>query len=438
MMHEVKMRKSILMLLMMLPILVKAPFAQIQAGFGDELVQMPFHIDYAAFADTLKGNIRLEVYYKVFSSALTFEKRAEKFEAAYEMAIIVNRKGKQVTGTTRSGDIFADDYETTLSRQDFIIDVVEFDLQPDDYELVGILTDSFSEDKREEKKDLKLRKFGRKKPFLSALEFVREADFAEGNSKFKKDGMTVIPSVSRVYGYDEPEVLVYYQIYNDREYEGDYLVTYEVMSDHDQILSDTALFTGQGAVTGRLERFETGALLPGKYDLLVKVGSPGHDWELSAEGRFIFEWSALAIVKNDYKTAVDQLRYIASKDQIDKLTEAPDDKHIEAWENFWKSMDPSPGTPENELRDEYYRRIRYADLNFGIFGRNGWKTDMGMVYITYGPPDEIERHPFDIDRKPYQVWYYYERELRFVFVDFNGYGEYELQYPYDGDIRRLR
>lgn len=431
------MRNSIPTIVLFL-MMANVPSAQNRAGFGDELIQMPFHLDYAAFADTATGDIRLEVYYKVFSSALTFEKRAEKFKAAYDMAVIVNRKGKQVTGTTRSGDIFADDYETTLSRQDFIIDVVVFNLQPDDFELVGILTDSFSGDKREEKKDLKLRKFGRNRPFMSGLEFVREAEFATGNSKFKKDEMTIIPSVSRVYGYDEPEVLVYYQIYSGDESTGDYLATYTIKKDDEQVLADTALFTGRGEVTSRIERFDTGALLPGKYDLLVKIESPGSDWELSGEGRFIFEWSALAIVKNDFETAVDQLRYIASKAQIEKISSAPKDKHIEAWNDFWNSIDPSPGTLENELRDEYYRRIRYADLNFGVFGRNGWKSDMGMVYITYGPPDEVERHPFDIDSKPYQIWYYFEQKLRFLFVDYNGYGEYELQYPYDGDIRRLR
>lgn len=439
--HKMKSEDKLRRLIATLPlllVLIKAAPAQESAGFGDELIQLPFHIDYAAFADTLNDNIHLEVYYKVFSSALTFEKRAEKFKAAYEMAVIVNKKGKQVTGTTRSGDIFADDYETTLSRKDFIIDEVVFDLQPDDYELVGILTDSFSGDKRESKMDLSLKKFGRKRPFVSGLEFVREAEFDEGNSKFDKDGMIVIPSVSRVYGYDEPEVQVYYQIYNQQEFQGDYLVTYAIMKDDDRVLVDTALFTARGRVTGRLDRFQTGDLLPGKYDLAMKIQSPGHDWELLTDGRFIFEWSALAIVKNDYKTAVDQLRYIASKEQIDELSGAPQDKHLEAWKRFWESLDPSPGTPENELKEEYYRRVRYADLNFGIFGRNGWKTDMGMVYITYGPPDEVERHPFDIDRKPYQIWYYYEQKLRFVFVDYNGYGEYELQYPYDGDIRRLR
>ena len=108
------------------------------------------------------------------------------------------------------------------------------------------------------------------------------------------------------------------------------------------------------------------------------------------------------------------------------------------WNEFWKARDRSPNTTENEIKTEYYRRLRYADVNYGVFGRDGWKSDFGMVYITYGPPSEIERHPFDRDSKPYQVWYYYERKLRFLFVDHNGYGEYELQYPYDGDIRKLR
>ena len=60
-------------------------------------------------------------------------------------------------------------------------------------------------------------------------------------------------------------------------------------------------------------------------------------------------------------------------------------------EQFWLRRDPTPGTPENEFREEHYRRIAYTNQHFAS-RIPGWKTDRGRIYITYGPPDEIEDH----------------------------------------------
>lgn len=146
----------------------------------------------------------------------------------------------------------------------------------------------------------------------------------------------------------------------------------------------------------------------------------------------------LTMVRNDYDTAVEQLRYVAAESEVKALRAAEgEQERIREWSKFWKARDPTPGTPENELRDEYYGRIRYATMTFSYLGKEGWRTDFGMVYVTYGPPDEIDRHPFDLDSPAYQVWYYYRLKRKFVFVD-AGYGEYQLQYPYDGDLRKYR
>jgi GWxTD domain-containing protein len=62
-------------------------------------------------------------------------------------------------------------------------------------------------------------------------------------------------------------------------------------------------------------------------------------------------------------------------------------------EQFWKRRDPTPETPENEFKDEHYRRIAWANLRFPTAqGKAGWKTDRGRIYIVYGPPDEIDDH----------------------------------------------
>jgi GWxTD domain-containing protein len=59
---------------------------------------------------------------------------------------------------------------------------------------------------------------------------------------------------------------------------------------------------------------------------------------------------------------------------------------------FWLRRDPTPDTEENEFREEHYRRIAYANQQFASTVP-GWKTDRGMIYIKYGPPDEREEHP---------------------------------------------
>ncbi|MGH9666407.1 MAG: M56 family metallopeptidase [Bryobacteraceae bacterium] len=61
-------------------------------------------------------------------------------------------------------------------------------------------------------------------------------------------------------------------------------------------------------------------------------------------------------------------------------------------ERFWRKRNPS-GAPENRFKEEHYRRISYVNAHYARFGMPGWKTDLGRIYIVYGPPDEIEAHP---------------------------------------------
>jgi GWxTD domain len=67
------------------------------------------------------------------------------------------------------------------------------------------------------------------------------------------------------------------------------------------------------------------------------------------------------------------------------------------------------GTPENEFKDEHYRRIAYANLHFPTAtGKAGWKTDRGRIYIRFGPPDEIDDHATGdiVATIPYIDWTY--------------------------------
>ena len=69
-----------------------------------------------------------------------------------------------------------------------------------------------------------------------------------------------------------------------------------------------------------------------------------------------------------------------------------DEEREQFIEQFWLRRDPTPDSVENEFKEEHYRRIAYANEHYAS-GIPGWKTDRGRIYITFGPPDEIESHP---------------------------------------------
>lgn len=60
---------------------------------------------------------------------------------------------------------------------------------------------------------------------------------------------------------------------------------------------------------------------------------------------------------------------------------------------FWKARDPKPETPENEFREEFEKRIAFADAHFTDGELRGSLTDRGVVFLLLGPPTYIGRKP---------------------------------------------
>jgi GWxTD domain-containing protein len=76
-------------------------------------------------------------------------------------------------------------------------------------------------------------------------------------------------------------------------------------------------------------------------------------------------------------------------------------------ERFWKVRNPDPTAPSNTVEVEHYRRLAYANEQFGFRGaNNGWRTDRGMVYITLGPPKQIARYPNTKYLRQMEIWFY--------------------------------
>jgi len=89
----------------------------------------------------------------------------------------------------------------------------------------------------------------------------------------------------------------------------------------------------------------------------------------------------------------EDVSYIITDEERSAFKRLQTDEEREQFiEQFWLRRDPTPDTFENEFREEHYRRIAYANEHYAS-GIPGWKTDRGRIYITFGPPDEIDSHP---------------------------------------------
>ncbi len=126
------------------------------------------------------------------------------------------------------------------------------------------------------------------------------------------------------------------------------------------------------------------------------------------------------------KQFLSEVRYIITKQEKKVFSSLGAAERAQFIEDFWKKRDPSPSTDENEYRDEYYRRIDYANRVFRE-GSSGWLTDRGRAYILLGDPERRNAYPsgYTFYDRPMEIWYY--RYFTLIFIDYTFTGIYKLE-----------
>lgn len=144
--------------------------------------------------------------------------------------------------------------------------------------------------------------------------------------------------------------------------------------------------------------------------------------------------SAYAKLSPYVKWLNEDVVYIITDEERARFQKLTTDEEREKFiAQFWERRNPKPGADpngENEFLKEHYRRIGYANQRYGTAsGRPGWQTDLGHVYIVYGPSDQIETHPNGGTQ--IEVWTYRHLEgigdnASITFIDAIGTGDYRL------------
>ncbi len=416
-----------------------------------------FDLDWAAFRAS-EDSIRIECYYKIVNPRLSYIRRtmkhsdarmgsqpatsdtggsAEYYVAAYEInAILASDRDPQSASVSARENYALPTFEETRNPSGYLVNILTMTVLPDEYELSVTLTDRVSSSSYTRKATLELRDaHGDKWPVGGPMFFDPTADVS-GVARFERNGMHLVPSVTRAFAASKDRIAMYLEVYRDAAPDATFLEITAEQRFGDKKQVDTIPVTSADPLIPVVYRSPLAGFKTGEALLTLQLrAASGKAMREPVHVPFWVDWSMAGLVEENWEEAVDMLVHIATHEDLKTLRATPPEGRVAAFAAFWKSKDPTPQTDDNEWQDEYYRRVRHADLHFTTSFRRGWRSDYGTVYVKYGEPDEIERHPFERESKPYQLWYYYAQRRRFLFVDANGNGEYALQYPYDGIVR---
>ena len=399
------------------------------------------------------GAPQLEIYTSIPYSNLRFLSRTEGFEARYTVSVEVHRLDaegqRQGLVATRSWEreVTVPTYDATQDGETYDRATQALAIDPGRYGVEVQLEDAASRRSFVREAGVRVDGYTRGVALGDLLLLDR---YDEGGRLF--------PNVGGVVRTDQEVFTVYYEIYAQEP--ADLRVTYVAteegryrerpsfrallgLSEREQTELGTPLVlseplsvqAGRNPATLRLETEQFGV---GDYVLSLRLETP--DGQLVAETAkpFSVRWMGLEGQIRDIDQAISQLRYVARESELRAMRSAQtDDEKARLFRAFWDRRDPSPGTRRNERMEEYYYRVAYANEQYGRFRDAGWNTDRGEVFIRFGEPDIVERHPFNYGTKPYEIWYYNRHGRRFIFVDDTGLGDYRLLIPVWDDRTRM-
>ncbi len=375
------------------------------------------------------GAPEVRVDYRIGRTELLFQRGPAGYGASYEVRVILYRAkgGKQVAGDSFTRQVRAATYAETRLRGEDLVDQASFQVPAGRYRIRIYLTDLVAEKTSSTELEFDVPESSDSPVWLS--------DLTLGLMPEGKSGGAPAPNPARQYGENILSFVAYGEVVDQHPGGTDstFSVSYRVLDDTDQsVVKGDTLLARTGPRTPFRLRPDLSRLTAGDYRFVVTLKLPPdpragkkRPGTLEQSKPFEVEQSRLS-VGPEARGSLEVLRYIADDAEQQEMSRLTNEEERKAfWDAFWKKRDPTPDTPRNEAMEEFYKRVQYANQHFGT-GGPGWKSDMGRVYIKYGPPDEVERHPFNFDRPPEEIWYYYRDRWTFVFVDRDGFGRYEL------------
>lgn len=390
-----------------------------------------YFLDAVVFGSKDSSDARVDVYVVIPYQLLTFETVNDKFIANVELNInITDKDNKKVTYKNLQKTIEAANYNSSQgAKAEFVKFFYTFALDNGTYTVVANVKDGFSSNTYERKREVSVIEFGKFSLSLSGIMLLSQIEEVSGKYK-------ITPFLSDNIGVLNNHFFAFFEVYNQNE-EKEIKLGYKLLQ-NENIIKESELVNANipvGTKQSFLKIDLSDLSLSGEYILQIiaydgSITAPDKNSILAITQRSIkYDESLNFYVDANIDEAIRMMRYVANENELDGLKSIKNEaEKKEKFYLYWKELDPSPNTAFNEAMSEYYQRIKYANEQFKSY-TEGWLTDMGMVYIVMGPPQQAEQQETFGNNIQYRLWRYLNNRT-FLFADKNGFGNYRLERPY--------
>jgi len=367
-------------------------------------------------SDSLRVSVFLEIPYY----SLQYVKRDTQFIAQYEAAIAIQtKKGNQLGRQLWQDSIIVNSYSDTRSLKKNRTLMASYKIPSGKYKIIGTLLDKDTKKTGRNSHQIDMTDY-KKKRFLHKPILLEEFD---GNWGF---GEGLIPAVHNSTFNIENGLKFYI---TGKAAIGHYVINLNYLDKENNVLfSDSINDSTENGYFKHLVNLPKDEIEGISIKINAELVQKSH--KLEQQAKVVLRKAGISHLVHDIDEALLQMNYILSSKERKKVRKTSTLKSEKLFRDLWKERDPTPGTTVNELMNEYYSRVNFANVHFGGF-RDGWETDRGMVYIIMGPPDDIDKYIDDQYQEPYEAWYYNRIQETYIFIGDN-FGNYTLLTPFLG------
>ncbi|MEW6686017.1 MAG: GWxTD domain-containing protein [Candidatus Edwardsbacteria bacterium] len=431
-------------------LIVLSDFASGSEGFPlISTGEIKFYLDGAQFRGE-NEKTQQEIYYKIPFDQFNFVPEGENLKTIYRTTVtLTDSLGKSLLNQNWQSTSYLKSLEDAQQRDLSIIDQIEMPLFLGSYKFSLKIEDVNSNKSGIVTQDLKVSSYLQADTlFLSDIELASQVQEDTTAGKFVKNGLRILPNPPHLFGKRFGILYCYLEIYNLKLGEGTspgtYEVKYSIVNDSNEVARSLPATTKSkpGKNVVEVGGINILGLSSGKYRVRVEVFDNQSEQKATKEISFeVVRFTTATSTKRESEEQLkqlyekkggeyyEQIELLATAKEMDTFSKLEPQGKKEFLYQFWRKRDLKPETPENEFLIEYVERFRYVELHFSTKKQKGSETDRGRIYIKYGAPDEIDRHPADPSYKSFEIWRYSGGGGReFAFADVGGFGKYQLVY----------
>lgn len=421
-------------------------------------------LDYSTFAYD-EAETLVDVYLAFEAATLPFAQTPEgDFAADIPLYLRMAPASVVVPGALEPETVWADSSMLRFSVQDTIVvvqgqqfvHVARAAVPPGEYAVEVRVPESGPRPELRVVSEVRVPSYAAERVLVSDLLLAsRIAPGAAASDPFYRNGLSVQPNASALFGEGLSTLYYYAEVYNaraaagaDGQYGTRAFVTQAGKTAAMDGLDQTRTREGR-PVDVLVGSFDLADVPTGSYFLRLHALAPDGAVLAEQSRKFFhynpsvepsqgdrpaetFESSPFALMtQEEAEQMIEQVSVVLTSAEQRRARALPNlDAQRRFLRDVWAVRDPSPNTSANEFRDQFEQRLRYAEERYATGRQPGWKTDRGRILLRYGLPDETEPHLFDRGIEPHEIWRYRnipgEGQSEFVFADDRGFGDFRL------------